>query len=46
MVAAGAAGRDAGARVYYEHAFMGAITASSYRFGDPVVSATANELAA
>jgi aromatic ring-opening dioxygenase catalytic subunit (LigB family) len=44
MVAVGAAGRDAGARVYHEQAFMGAITASSYRFGDPVVSATAHEL--
>jgi aromatic ring-opening dioxygenase catalytic subunit (LigB family) len=44
MVAVGAAGADAGARVYHEHAFMGAITASSYRFGDPVVSATAHEL--
>ena len=39
MVAAGAAGDDAGTRVYYESAFMGAITASSYRFGEPVVSA-------
>jgi aromatic ring-opening dioxygenase catalytic subunit (LigB family) len=39
MVAAGAAGDDAGTRVYHESAFMGAITASSYRFGEPVVSA-------
>jgi aromatic ring-opening dioxygenase catalytic subunit (LigB family) len=39
MVAAGAAGDDAGTRVYHENAFMGAITASSYRFGTPVVSA-------
>ena len=44
MVAVGAAGQDAGARVYHETAFMGAITASSYRFGDPVVPATAREL--
>jgi len=43
MVSVGAAGRDAGARVYHEHAFMGAITASSYRFGAPVVVATAHE---
>lgn len=39
MVAAGAAGDDVGLRVYHESAFMGAITASSYRFGTPVVSA-------
>lgn len=39
MVVAGAAGNDAGARVYHESDFMGAITASSYRFGAPVVSA-------
>jgi aromatic ring-opening dioxygenase catalytic subunit (LigB family) len=39
MVAVGAAGDDAGTRVYHESAFMGAITASSYRFGEPVVSA-------
>jgi hypothetical protein len=32
------------ARVYHEHTFMGSITASSYRFGDPTVSATAHEL--
>lgn len=44
MVAVGAAGQDVGARVYYESAFMGAITASSYRFGAPVVPATAQEL--
>ncbi len=44
IVAVGAAGRDAAARVYYEQAFLGAITASSYRFGEPVVSATAHEL--
>ncbi|WP_267389222.1 class III extradiol ring-cleavage dioxygenase [Sphingomonas sp. GC_Shp_3] len=37
MVVAGAAGNDAGTRVYHETAFMGAITASSYRFGEPVI---------
>lgn len=37
MVAVGAAGDDAGARVYHQPDFMGAITASSYRFGDPAV---------
>ncbi|MEW5420583.1 class III extradiol ring-cleavage dioxygenase [Amorphus sp. 3PC139-8] len=37
MVAVGAAGTDAGARVYYERDFMGAITTSSYRFGPAVV---------
>jgi hypothetical protein len=30
MVAVGAAGDDAGAQVYHETAFMGAITTSSY----------------
>ena len=44
MVAVGAAGDDAGARIYHERAFMGAITASSYRFGEPVVSALRSEL--
>lgn len=39
MVATGAAGDDAGMCVYHESAFMGAVTASSYRFGTPVVSA-------
>lgn len=38
MVAAGAAGDDVATRVYHESAFMGAITASSYRFGAPVIS--------
>jgi aromatic ring-opening dioxygenase catalytic subunit (LigB family) len=38
MVAVGAAGDDAGVRVYHQRDFMGAITASSYRFGAPVVS--------
>jgi len=38
MVAAGAAGNDAATRVYHESAFMGSITASSYRFGSPVIS--------
>ena len=41
MVAAGAAGVDRGFRVYHESAFMGAITASSYRFGEPIVSSAA-----
>jgi len=35
MVAAGAAGNDAATRIYHETAFMGSITASSYRFGTP-----------
>jgi aromatic ring-opening dioxygenase catalytic subunit (LigB family) len=33
MVAVGAAGDDAGVRVYHQTDFMQAITASSYRFG-------------
>ncbi len=33
MVAVGAAGDDVGTRVYHQSNFMGAITASSYRFG-------------
>ncbi len=37
MVAVGAAGEDAGARIYHEPDFMGAITVSSYRFGAPVI---------
>ena len=36
MVAAGAAGDDAGSRIYHQPDFMGAITASSYRFGAAV----------
>ncbi len=36
MVAVGAAGEDAGTRVYHQPDFMGAITASSYRFGEAV----------
>jgi aromatic ring-opening dioxygenase catalytic subunit (LigB family) len=43
MVAVGAAGNDAGARIYHQSDFMGAITVSSYRFGAPVV-ATSREL--
>jgi aromatic ring-opening dioxygenase catalytic subunit (LigB family) len=39
MVAVGAAGEDAGARIYHECCFMGAITVSSYRFGAPVIPA-------
>jgi aromatic ring-opening dioxygenase catalytic subunit (LigB family) len=38
MVAVGAAGDDVGTRVYYEQAFMGSVTASSYRFGTPAVA--------
>ena len=38
MFAVGAAGDDAGTQVYHEHAFMGAITASSYRFGEAPVA--------
>jgi aromatic ring-opening dioxygenase catalytic subunit (LigB family) len=45
MVAVGAAGDDAGAQIYHESAFMGAITASSYRFGVPVASAPQRALA-
>jgi len=36
MVALGAAGNDAGTRIYHQTDFMGAITASSFRFGLPV----------
>jgi aromatic ring-opening dioxygenase catalytic subunit (LigB family) len=36
MVAVGAAGDDIGIRVYHQPDFMGAITASSYRFGEAV----------
>jgi aromatic ring-opening dioxygenase catalytic subunit (LigB family) len=43
MVVAGAAGSDTGTRVYHETAFMGAITASSYRFGEPVLSEQQDE---
>ena len=34
-VVLGAAGEDAGALSYHEDRFMGAIAASSFRFGDP-----------
>lgn len=37
MVAVGAAGDDAGARIYHQSDFMAAITVSSYRFGAPVI---------
>lgn len=37
MVAVGAAGGDAGTRVYHQPDFMGAITASSYRFGEAAI---------
>jgi hypothetical protein len=33
MVAVGAAGSDAGVRVYHQTDFMQSITVSSYRFG-------------
>lgn len=33
MVAVGAAGNDAGVRTYHQDDFMGAVSASSYRFG-------------
>jgi aromatic ring-opening dioxygenase catalytic subunit (LigB family) len=46
MVAPGAAGSEAGLRVYHESNFMGAITASSYRFGEPVIAAVRPELEA
>jgi aromatic ring-opening dioxygenase catalytic subunit (LigB family) len=39
LVAVGAAGDDVGARIYHQSDFMGAITVSSFRFGEPVVSA-------
>ncbi len=45
LVAVGAAGDDAGAQIYHESAFMGAITASSYRFGVPIISALQPALA-
>jgi aromatic ring-opening dioxygenase catalytic subunit (LigB family) len=35
MVAVGAAEHETAHRVYHEEAFMGGVTASSYRFGDP-----------
>jgi len=34
MVAAGAAEKEKGVRVYHEDLFFGGITVSSYRFGD------------
>jgi aromatic ring-opening dioxygenase catalytic subunit (LigB family) len=40
MVAVGAAGEDAGVRIYHQNDLMGVITASSYRFGDPAVTAS------
>lgn len=39
MIAVGAAGDDAGVQIYHQSDFMGAITASSYRFGKPVFAA-------
>jgi aromatic ring-opening dioxygenase catalytic subunit (LigB family) len=39
MVAVGAAGDDAGTRVYHQKDFMGSITVSSFRFGAPVADA-------
>jgi aromatic ring-opening dioxygenase catalytic subunit (LigB family) len=44
MVAAGAAAGDVGAQVYFQDDFMGAIAASSYRFGAPVVAPTRQTL--
>jgi aromatic ring-opening dioxygenase catalytic subunit (LigB family) len=41
MVAVGAAGNDAGARVYHQTDFMGKLTVSSYRFGAPIVTTSA-----
>lgn len=35
MIAVGAAGGDAGERIYHQEDFAGSITVSSYRFGDP-----------
>jgi aromatic ring-opening dioxygenase catalytic subunit (LigB family) len=35
MVAVGAAGDDAGTRIYHQNDFMGSVTVSSYRFGAP-----------
>ena len=46
MVAVGAAGDDAGTRIYHQNDFMGAITASSFRFGAPVVAAIEQPLRA
>lgn len=40
MVAVGAAGNDAGTRVYHQIDFMGMLTISSYRFGAPVTLAS------
>jgi aromatic ring-opening dioxygenase catalytic subunit (LigB family) len=44
MVAVGAAGDDAGTRIYHQNDFMGAITVSSYRFGAPVVPTSQGRL--
>jgi aromatic ring-opening dioxygenase catalytic subunit (LigB family) len=38
MVAAGAAEREAGVRIYHEDAFMGGLTVSSFRFGEASAS--------
>jgi aromatic ring-opening dioxygenase catalytic subunit (LigB family) len=40
LVAVGAAGEDAGARIYHQDDLMGVVTASSYRFGAAIVSAS------
>lgn len=40
MVAVGAAGDDAGARIYEQHDFMGGVTMSSFRFGAAVQAAS------
>jgi aromatic ring-opening dioxygenase catalytic subunit (LigB family) len=44
MVAVGAAGADAAHRVFQQDDFMGAISLSSYRFGDPVLPTNAREI--
>lgn len=41
MVAVGAAAEEPGECIYHQDDFMGAITSSSFRFGAPVVRATA-----
>ena len=38
MVAVGAAESEPGVRIYHENTFFGAITASSFRFGTPLLS--------
>jgi aromatic ring-opening dioxygenase catalytic subunit (LigB family) len=45
MVAVGAAGDDAGTRIYHQSDFMGSVTVSSYRFGPPVVATSTERTA-